>query len=107
MLDTGIHAKGWTLEQASEYARRNSAESETMIRSEVERFSAIPAQGLAYKIGQLKIAELRQRAEQKLGSRFDIKAFHRAVLEDGALPLDVLDAEIDRWIATRATRSSP
>jgi uncharacterized protein (DUF885 family) len=107
VLDTGIHAKGWTLEQASEYARRNSAESETMIRSEVERFSAIPAQGLAYKIGQLKIAELRQRAEKALGPRFDIKAFHRAVLEDGALPLDVLDAKIDRWIAARATRSSP
>jgi uncharacterized protein (DUF885 family) len=106
VLDTGIHAKGWSLEQASDYARRNSAESETMIRSEVERFSAIPAQGLAYKIGQLKIAELRRRAEQALGPRFDIKAFHRAVLEDGSLPLDVLDAKIDRWIAARARESS-
>ena len=106
VLDTGIHAKGWTLDQASEYARRNSAERETMIRSEVERFSAIPAQGLAYKIGQLKIAELRARAERSLGPRFDIKAFHRAVLEDGSLPLDVLDAKIDRWIAARARASS-
>ena len=101
VLDTGIHAKGWTLEQASDYARRNSVESETFIRSEVERFSAIPAQALAYKIGQLKITELRRRAERALGEDFDIKAFHRAVLEDGALPLDVLDAKVDRWIAAR------
>jgi uncharacterized protein (DUF885 family) len=101
VLDTGIHAKGWTHAQAAEYARRNSATSETIIRSEVERFSAIPAQGLAYKIGQLKFTELRRRAEGALGPRFDVKAFHRAVLEDGALPLDVLDAKIDRWIAAR------
>ena len=101
VLDTGIHAKGWTHAQASEYARRNSATSETIIQSEVERFSAIPAQGLAYKIGQLRITELRRRAEAALGPRFDIKAFHRAVLEDGALPLDVLEAKIDRWIAAR------
>jgi uncharacterized protein (DUF885 family) len=104
VLDTGIHAKGWTHEQASEYARRNSATSETIIKSEVERFSAIPAQGLGYKIGQLKFAELRHRAETALGPRFDIKAFHRAVLEDGALPLDVLDAKVDRWIAATLNR---
>ena len=104
VLDTGIHSRGWTLAQASDYARRNSATSETVIQSEVERFSAIPAQGLAYKIGQLKITELRRRAEGALGPRFDIKAFHRAVLEDGALPLDVLDAKIDRWIAARRQR---
>lgn len=102
VLDTGIHAQGWTLEQAMEYARQNSAHSETGIRSEVERFAAIPAQGLAYKVGEMKITELRHRAEARLGPAFDIKAFHRAVLEDGALPLDVLDARIDRWIAARA-----
>lgn len=101
VLDTGIHAKGWTLEQSMEYARRNSSQSETTIQSEVERFAAIPGQGLAYKIGQMKITELRRRAEAALGSRFDIKAFHRAILEDGALPLDVLDTKIDRWIAAR------
>ncbi|HEX2202319.1 MAG TPA: DUF885 domain-containing protein [Longimicrobium sp.] len=101
VLDTGIHAKGWTLEEAAEYARRNSARSETGIRSEVERFAAIPGQGLAYKVGEMKITELRRRAEARLGPAFDIKAFHRAVLEDGALPLDVLDAKIDRWIAAR------
>jgi uncharacterized protein (DUF885 family) len=99
VLDTGIHAKGWTLEQAMQYARENSSQSETTIQSEVERFAAIPGQALAYKMGQLKITELRRRAEAALGPRFDIKAFHRAILENGALPLDVLDARIDRWIA--------
>jgi uncharacterized protein (DUF885 family) len=101
VLDTGIHAKGWTREQAIEYARTNSPESQTSVVSEVERFIAIPGQALAYKIGQMKITELRRRAERELGSRFDIKAFHRAVLEDGAVPLDVLEAKIDRWIAER------
>lgn len=101
VLDTGIHAKGWTLEEAMEYARRNSALSETGIRSEVERFAAIPGQALAYKVGEMKITELRRRAEARLGPAFDVKAFHRAVLEDGALPLDVLDAKITRWIAAR------
>jgi len=101
VLDTGIHAKGWTLEQASEYARQNSPNSETSIQSEVERFAAIPAQGLAYKMGEMKFTELRRRAEAALGPRFDIKAFHRAVLENGALPLDVLDARIDAWIAAQ------
>lgn len=104
VLDTGIHANGWTLEQASEYARANSATSETTIQAEVERFAAIPGQGLAYKVGEMKITELRRRAQAALGPRFDIKAFHRAVLESGALPLDVLDAMIDRWIAARQRR---
>lgn len=98
VLDTGIHAQGWTLEQAMEYGRRNSSESETTIRSELERFAAIPGQALAYKIGQLKISELRQRAETALGSRFDVRAFHRVILGSGALPLDVLEAKVDRWI---------
>ncbi|HET7230798.1 MAG TPA: DUF885 domain-containing protein [Longimicrobium sp.] len=101
VLDTGIHAQGWTLEQAMEYARQNSAHSETGIRSEVERFAAVPGQGLAYKVGEMKITELRRRAETRLGPAFSIKAFHRAILEDGALPLDVLDAKINRWIEAR------
>ena len=101
VLDTGIHAKGWTLEQAMEYARRNSSESEINIRSETERFAAIPGQALAYKIGQMKITELRGRAERALGSRFDVRAFHRVVLESGSLPLGVLEAKVDRWIARR------
>lgn len=98
VLDTGIHAKGWTREQAIEYAQQNSSESDTQIISEVERFIAIPGQALAYKIGELKIRELRTRAEEVLGARFDIKAFHRAILEDGALPLAVLESKIDSWI---------
>jgi uncharacterized protein (DUF885 family) len=101
VLDTGIHAKGWTLEQAMEYARQNSPNSQTSIQSEVERFAAIPGQALAYKVGEMKITELRRRAEAALGPRFDIKAFHREILEDGALPLNVLDDKIDRWIAAQ------
>lgn len=101
VLDTGIHALGWTREQAIDYARANSSESDVTIVSEVERFMAIPSQALAYKIGELKIRELRNRAEAALGARFDIKAFHRAVLEDGALPLEVLEAKVDGWIERR------
>lgn len=102
VVDTGMHAKGWTREQAIEYAQKNSANSDTAIVAEVERFLAIPSQALAYKIGELKITELRRKAERALGPKFDLKAFHRAVLEDGALPLDVLEAKIDRWIAERS-----
>lgn len=101
VLDTGMHAKGWTREAAIEYALKNSSVGQTRAVSEVERFLAIPSQALAYKIGQLKITELRARAEQKLGSRFNVKAFHRAVLESGSLPLEVLESRIDQWIATQ------
>jgi uncharacterized protein (DUF885 family) len=104
VLDTGIHAKGWTLEQASEYARSNSSHTEDSIRSEVERFAAIPGQALAYKIGQLEISELRTRAESVLGAQFDIRAFHRAVLEDGAMPLDVLGRRSTAGSRRRAGR---
>jgi uncharacterized protein (DUF885 family) len=101
VLDTGLHAKGWTREQAIRYARENSAASEVQIVSEVERFIAVPGQALAYKMGQLKITELRRRAEKALGARFDVKAFHRAVLEDGAVPLSVLERKLDRWVAAQ------
>ncbi|HEV2147534.1 MAG TPA: DUF885 domain-containing protein [Longimicrobiaceae bacterium] len=101
VLDTGLHAKGWTREQAIDYARQNSSQSETSIVSEVERFMAIPGQALAYKIGQMKISELRRRAESELGPRFDPKAFHRVILADGALPLEVLEAKVERWIASQ------
>lgn len=101
VLDTGIHAKGWTREQAIEYALANSSQSNVSVTAEVERFMAIPSQALAYKVGQMKITELRRRAERELGSKFDIKAFHRALLEDGALPLDVLEEKIVGWIAAR------
>ncbi|HUP90477.1 MAG TPA: DUF885 domain-containing protein [Longimicrobiales bacterium] len=104
VLDTGIHDQGWTRQQAIDYAKLNSSASMTTIVSEVERFAAIPGQALAYKIGQMKIRALRTEAERRLGPRFDIKAFHRAVLDGGALPLDVLQAKIQRWIAERETK---
>ena len=79
----------------------NSPAEQTRAVSEAERFAAIPGQALAYKIGQLKIVELRKRAEKALGAKFDVKAFHDEVLKDGAIPLDVLDAKVNRWIASK------
>jgi uncharacterized protein (DUF885 family) len=99
VVDTGLHSKGWTREQVIRYMLDNSAESETQATAEAERYMAIPGQALAYKIGELKIKELRARAEQALGDRFDIRAFHAEVLKDGSVPLDVLEGKIDRWIA--------
>jgi uncharacterized protein (DUF885 family) len=101
VVDTGMHAKGWTREQAIEYMGANTAIGETDIVAEVERYIAIPGQALAYKIGQLKIRELRSRAEQKLGGKFNIRDFHTQILKDGSLPLAVLEAKIDRWIASK------
>jgi uncharacterized protein (DUF885 family) len=101
VVDTGLHSKGWTREQVIRYMLDNSAESETQATAEAERYMAIPGQALAYKIGELKIKELRARAEQALGDRFDIRAFHAEVLKDGSVPLDVLEGKIDRWIASQ------
>lgn len=98
VVDTGIHAKGWTREQAIQYSLDNEAESETSITSEVERYMAIPGQALSYKIGQLKIIELRHKAEKELGAKFDIKKFHAMVLESGVMPLALLEKKIDSWI---------
>lgn len=101
VVDTGMHAKGWTREQAIDYMRNNTALGETDIVAEVERYIAIPGQALAYKMGQLKIRELRIRAEQKLATKFNLREFHTQILKDGSMPLAVLDAKIDRWIASR------
>ena len=101
VVDTGFHSKNWTREQVIKYMLDNSATSETDAVAEAERYMAIPGQALAYKTGQLKITELRARAEKALGAKFDIKAFHDEVLKDGSVPLDVLEAKIDRWIAER------
>jgi len=101
VVDTGIHSKGWNREQAIRYMLDNSGMSETEVVAEVERYIAIPGQALAYKIGQMKILELRARAEQALGDRFDLRDFHAQVLMTGALPLSVLERKIDDWIATR------
>ena len=99
VVDTGMHALGWTREEAIEYMAANSPITDTDVIAEVERYIAIPSQALAYKIGQLKIRELRNRAEEALGDQFDVRAFHDLVLTSGALPLFVLEAEVDRWIA--------
>ena len=101
VVDTGLHSKGWTREQVLEYMDANSSAAEARRVSETERYMAIPGQALAYKIGQIKISELRARAEKALGPKFDVRKFHTAVLADGALPLDVLEAKIDRWIASQ------
>jgi uncharacterized protein (DUF885 family) len=104
VVDTGIHAKGWTRQQAIDFMMNNSGMTNTEVVAEVERYIAIPSQALAYKVGALKIQELRQRAEKALGKGFDIKAFHEQVLNTGGLPLAILEAKIDRWIADEAAR---
>ncbi|KGM57551.1 hypothetical protein N799_05705 [Lysobacter arseniciresistens ZS79] len=98
VVDTGLHSKGWTREQVIEYMLENSAESETQATAEAERYMAIPGQALAYKIGELKIQEMRDKAEAALGEDFDVRAFHAEVLKDGSVPLDVLEDKINRWI---------
>ena len=101
VVDTGLHAKGWTREDVLAYMFENSASGEASAISEAERYIAIPSQALAYKIGELKIRELRDRAEAALGDDFDVREFHSQVLMDGALPLRLLEAKIDAWIASK------
>jgi len=98
VVDAGMHSKGWTREQAIQYSLENEAEPEASIISEIERYMAGPGQALSYKIGQLKIRELRQLAEQKLGDKFDIRIFHNKVLESGSVPLALLETKILAWI---------
>ena len=101
VVDTGIHAKGWTREKAIQYSLDNEAESEDGITSEIERYMANPGQALSYKIGQLKIRELRARAKAALGDNFDIREFHNQILETGCIPLALLENKIDKWIETK------
>jgi uncharacterized protein (DUF885 family) len=101
VTDTGLHAKHWSREQAIQYFRDNSLLSERDIGKEVDRYILWPGQATSYKVGQLKILELRAKAEAALGDRFDIRAFHAAVLENGPLPLDVLEQQVDAYIASR------
>lgn len=98
VLDTGLHAKGWTEEQAVQYFLDNSAITEAQARSEVRRYMVLPGQATSYKIGMLKILELREKAEQALGDKFDIRGFHDAVLGGGAVPLRVLETMVEQWI---------
>jgi uncharacterized protein (DUF885 family) len=98
VVDTGIHDMDWSRDQVIEYARKSHAIDEPTIQSETDRYIAGPGQACSYKLGQLKIRELRERARQQLGARFDLKTFHDEILSGGALPLDVLDARVNRWI---------
>ncbi len=98
VVDTGLHAKGWTRQDVLDYMYANSAVAPARAISEAERFMAIPGQALAYKIGQLKIREIRNNAEQRLGDDFDVVAFHREILKDGPMPLSMLEAKLNRWV---------
>jgi uncharacterized protein (DUF885 family) len=101
VVDTGVHSEHWTREQMVQYFHDHSSIDETSVQTEVDRYIAIPAQALAYKIGQLKILELRDRAKKELGDKFDIRAFHDQVIDNGAMPLDILDEHITTWIASQ------
>ncbi|WP_449466949.1 DUF885 domain-containing protein [Stenotrophomonas humi] len=102
VVDTGLHSKSWTRQQVLDYMFANSSVSEPDAIAEAERYIAWPGQALAYKTGELKIQELRKRAQEKLGDTFDIREFHAEVLKDGSVPLDVLDEKVDGWIAAKS-----
>jgi uncharacterized protein (DUF885 family) len=104
VVDTGIHSNGWTREQVVEFFRKSGAVDEPTIQSETDRYIAWPAQALSYKLGQLKIRELRERARRELGSEFDIRTFHDEMINGGTLPLDLLEARTNKWIAEQKSR---
>jgi uncharacterized protein (DUF885 family) len=99
VVDTGMHALGWSRERAIDFMKENTAKTENDIVVEIDRYIVWPGQALAYKLGELKIRALRAQAKQELGPRFDVRTFHNAVLDDGPLPLDVLERRITDWIA--------
>jgi uncharacterized protein (DUF885 family) len=104
VVDTGVHSRHWTRQQMVDYFHDHSTLDETNVQSEIDRYIAWPAQALGYKMGQLKILELRERAKTALGPKFDLKAFHDVVLDSGALPMDVLDKQVDAWIAAQKAK---
>jgi uncharacterized protein (DUF885 family) len=107
VVDTGIHSKGWSRDQVVEFFRKSGAVDEPTIQAETDRYIAWPAQALAYKLGQLKFLELRERARKELGSRFYIKSFHDEMLNGGVLPLDLLDARTNDWIQEQKHHAKP
>ena len=104
VVDTGIHSKGWTRDQVVEFLRKSGTIDEPTIQAETDRYIAWPAQALSYKLGQLKFRELRERAQKELGPKFDIRSFHDEMLNGGTLPLDLLDARTDKWIAQQKSK---
>jgi uncharacterized protein (DUF885 family) len=104
VVDTGIHSKGWTRDQVVDFMRKSGAVDEPTIQSETDRYIAWPAQALSYKLGQLKLRELRERAQKELGPKFDIRSFHDEMLDGGTLPLDLLEARTDKWIAEQKSK---
>ena len=100
VVDTGIHSLGWSRQQSIDFMVERTGMDRSFVESEVDRYTSIPGQALGYMIGKLKIVELRDRAKTRLGERFDLRRFHNAVIDQGALPLDVLANRIDEWIAT-------
>jgi uncharacterized protein (DUF885 family) len=102
VVDTGMHAMGWTREQAIQFFKDNTGKTDQDITVEVDRYIVWPGQALAYKLGQLKIRGLRTEAERRLGASFNARAFHDAVLEQGAVPLNVLEEHMKRWIEAPA-----
>jgi uncharacterized protein (DUF885 family) len=101
VVDTGMHAQGWTREQAIAYFMENTPKTEHDITVEIDRYIVWPGQALAYKLGELKIKELRAYATKELGPKFDVRTFHDAILENGAVPLSVLDTHIKEWVAAQ------
>jgi uncharacterized protein (DUF885 family) len=104
VVDTGIHAKGWSRDQVVEFMRKAGAVDEPTIQTETDRYISWPAQALSYKLGQLKIRELRERAQKELGPKFDLRKFHDEILDGGTLPLDMLEARTDKWIAQQKAK---
>jgi uncharacterized protein (DUF885 family) len=106
VVDTGLHAKGWTQQQAEQFFFDNSAIPANAVRSEVRRYLTSPGQAVSYKIGMLKILELRSRAEEALGEQFDIRNFHDVLLGGGALPMPLLEARVESWISAQQGKKS-
>jgi uncharacterized protein (DUF885 family) len=106
VVDTGMHSQGWTRQQAIDFFRDNTGKTDQDITVEIDRYIVWPGQALAYKLGQLKIRELRTQAEKTLGPQFDVRKFHDAVLEQGAVPLNILEAQVNAWLKERQGAAS-